>query len=331
MRIQLTAIIDYAIPEGATDSKPRQLLSLAENVIVRANGEGQFTTLHAATVRSIQYDSRLVSEDVSGYEKLCMACERIEDLLKADDGQAYKEAQKFLDLHAPKKLRRPSTTYQTMEEIIKELDPAEQVIRSWLQGRGVFISQQDDARVVVLSHMPAFKDKERIAEMRDVYRFAFANGKRWPTDLAPDASSPEEITDGILRQLYTSGFNDGIRERDSVVKCDKCGSSSKMIKQEDGSFVCHATHPIEMSPARFPAFATIEGSDGMKTAVARSGAGLYYRQAGAWEIECKHDEQGVLRACPSSKHLKHITGRELVECTQEFHDIDNGLNQHDED
>lgn len=282
MRIQLTAIIDYAIPEGATDSKPRQLLSLAENVIVRANGEGQFTTLHAATVRSIQYDSRLVSEDVSGYEKLCMACERIEDLLKADDGQAYKEAQKFLDLHAPKKLREP-WRYQTMEEIIAELNPSQDVMRRWLASRGCFMGKDGDCIESAKIHMSGISDKEQIEQL-----------------IAEESNKAPE--------------------------CEKCGSSSKMFKYDDGR-VCHAAHPTEMSPARFPAFATIEDNDGMKTAVSRSGPGLYYRTAGAWEIECKHDEQGILRACPSNKHLKHITGRELVECTQEFHDKDNGLNQ----
>lgn len=258
MKIKLTAIIDIAIPEGATDSKPRQLLSLAESVIIRAHEEGQFTTLHAATVRSIQYDSHeLTGNDLSDQDKFVMACERLADILKADDGQAHKEARKFLELHAPKKIDQP-WRYQSMEEIIETLKPSQAVMRDWLAGRNCFMGKDGDCIEAAKHHMPDCYTQERIAHL-----------------IAEEASKEK----------------------------------------------------IDPSPARFPAFATVEGTDGHLTALSRSGPGTYYREAGAWELECKHDEEGVLRACPSHKHLKHLTGRVLTECTQEFHDTDNGLNK----
>lgn len=284
MKIKLTAIIDIAIPEGATDSKPRQLLALADSVIIRAHKEGQFTTLHAATVRSIEFDSHeLTGNDLSDQEKFTMACERLEDMLKDDDGQAFKEARKFLDLHAPKKLKE-SWRYMSMEEIIETLKPSQAVMRDWLAGRNCFMGKDGDCIEAAKLHMPDCYTQERIAHL-------------------------------IAEE----------RAKDNP-ECEKCGSKANMVKHADG-WVCHSTHPTEMSPARFPAFATVEGADGHLTALARSGPGTYYREAGAWELECKHDEEGVLRACPSHKHLKHLIGRVLTECTQEFHDTDNGLNK----
>ncbi len=253
---------------------------------------------------------------------LDQACDRIRDLLKQDGGQAYKEAEKFLlrlekEKNHDKTLGPDFPRYQTIEEIIDELNPPEIVMRLWLQRRGCFIGSARDAREDARLHMAGPNDKESIMELQTFYKLGYSTGKIYPWGIRVKDEPPAEITDGFHGQAYKAGFAQGFADRNKEAIRDYEQHLTDQMEKEEAEDAKKIARPD------FPDYVKIKGIHGSFTALYHQGDGHYHRIAGAWSLDSKKDAHGVLRIEPGHPNIRHLIGRELVECTKEEHDADN--------